>query len=198
VSVEALLHLLELKQEYQLAHQTALALLLPAPVRIDPLINLIADVVAQEKEEAGIIVEQSASDSQLTDTHPAKKTESADEVIVGLASIDDDFTGRGAVAFSLQGMRYQVGTWKEVAVRTFSELHRASPRRFREAALTVVGRKRPYFTLDKTDLRHAEPIPDADLYFEANLSANSLVKLCYTVVERLGLSRSVFDVEAEP
>lgn len=52
ISVDALLNLLELKQEYDLDHETILSLLLPTAVRVDPLVNLIFDVVSQEKREA--------------------------------------------------------------------------------------------------------------------------------------------------
>ena len=49
VSVEALLHLLALKQDYGLPHSTVLSLFLPAPVKVDFLVNLISDIVARNR-----------------------------------------------------------------------------------------------------------------------------------------------------
>ena len=50
--VDALLNLLELKQEYELEHETVLQLLLPSPVRVDTIINLIFDITSQERRAA--------------------------------------------------------------------------------------------------------------------------------------------------
>ncbi len=51
-SVDALLNLLELKQEYELEHDTVFQLLLPSPVRVDVIVNLIFDITSQEQREA--------------------------------------------------------------------------------------------------------------------------------------------------
>jgi hypothetical protein len=55
-SIETLLHLLELKQGYEVTHQTIFQLLLPSPVRVDTVVNLIFDVVSRAKRE---VAEQS-------------------------------------------------------------------------------------------------------------------------------------------
>lgn len=52
MSVDALVNLLELKQEYDLEHNSILRLLLPAPVRVDAVVNLIFDITSQERREA--------------------------------------------------------------------------------------------------------------------------------------------------
>lgn len=51
-SVDALLNLLELKQEYELEHETVFQLLLPSPVRVDTIVNLIFDITSQERRAA--------------------------------------------------------------------------------------------------------------------------------------------------
>lgn len=69
--VDALLNLLELKQEYELEHETVFQLLLPSPVRVDTIINLIFDITSQERraavEEAPSFVqpEQPIADQQI-------------------------------------------------------------------------------------------------------------------------------------
>jgi len=50
VSVGALLNLLDMKQDYEIDHATVTKLLVPPPVRNDDLINLMFDIVAQEKK----------------------------------------------------------------------------------------------------------------------------------------------------
>lgn len=51
VSVDALLNLLELQQQYELDHQTVLQLLIPPPVRIDTLVDLLFDITSQERRQ---------------------------------------------------------------------------------------------------------------------------------------------------
>jgi len=69
--VDALLNLLELKQEYELEHETVFQLLLPSPVRVDTIVNLIFDITSQERraavEEAPSFVqpEQPIADQQI-------------------------------------------------------------------------------------------------------------------------------------
>jgi len=71
-SVDALLNLLELKQEYELEHETVFQLLLPSPVRVDTIVNLIFDITSQERraavEEAPAFVqlEQPAAEKQIS------------------------------------------------------------------------------------------------------------------------------------
>jgi hypothetical protein len=50
-SVDALLNLVDLTQEYELEHETALQLLLPPPVRVDRIVNLVFDIASQERRE---------------------------------------------------------------------------------------------------------------------------------------------------
>jgi hypothetical protein len=64
--------------------------------------------------------------------------------------------------------------------------------------LTLQGRKRPYVTCDREALRISEPIPDtSSLYFETNLSANSIARLCYTLLVKMGYSKADLTFETE-
>jgi hypothetical protein len=194
VSVGALLNLLELKQEYELGHDTVLGLLLPAPVRIDPLINLISDVVAQEKEEAEQEIEEEGVEEE-TGRVPERPARRGRRPI--LCQIAEDYTGRSVVAMTFKGKRYEVHTWKAAAATLFETLYQRDTKRFEEAALSIVGRKRPYFTRDKSELRQPARVPGTDMFFEANLSANSIVKLCHTVIDRMGFEKSQLGFEVE-
>ena len=70
-SVDALLNLLELKQEYELEHETVFQLLLPSPVQVDTIVNLIFDITSQERraavEEAPVLAqpEQPIAEKQV-------------------------------------------------------------------------------------------------------------------------------------
>lgn len=52
ITVDALLNLLEVKQDYGIEHETILNLLQPSPPEINPTINLIFELISQEKRES--------------------------------------------------------------------------------------------------------------------------------------------------
>ncbi len=79
----------------------------------------------------------------------------------------------------------------------FEALRLQNQRHFETVAVTIIGRKRPYISRDKDKLRKPGIIPSTPLYFETNLSANSMVKLCYTVIVKMGYAKSSLQFEAE-
>jgi len=195
VSVDGLLNLLELKQEYNLAHNTILRLLLPAPVKVDALVNLIFDIVAQEKEEAEIPSEEAGEGiEQMEVISRASEQEGPPAFLV---SIGESYTGKTPTAIVFQNKRHEVSTWKESALVLFEMLRRQDQKEFETVAVTIIGRKRPYISRDKDKLRKPGAIPNTSLFFETNLSANFIVKLCYTLIVRMGYDKSTLRFEAE-
>lgn len=89
ISVDALLNLLELKQEYDLEHETVLDLLLPTPVKVDPLVNLIFEMVAQEKREAVEAQITKAQQVQEEKHEGLESTRSAEYYLLPAAEADD-------------------------------------------------------------------------------------------------------------
>lgn len=197
VSVDALLNLLELQQEYELGHDTILGLLLPAPVRVDALVNLIFDIVAQEKQEAGVAQVLPETDDGLTVVKLACDESLSQGAKSTLVAIAKDYKGKTARAVRFYDEWYEAHTWKEAAMAVFEAARRRNAPQFEEAAVTIVGRKRPYITRNQDKLRYAAPIPNTPLYFETNLSSNSMVKLCYTLITRMGYDREVLQFETE-
>jgi negative regulator of replication initiation len=348
IHVDALLNLLELKQEYELEHETILSLLLPAPVRVDPLVNLIFDIVSQEKREAieakivepvtelptqkdakagayyllpasdaedgtpvienlhrwldsglwglgqrtgyrkefatgdrvcfyaariGIVAEGAIASSsfdltpnenpskvevpyavrlkrvhwldepielaagfrgQLSafqDRDPnkgwawfvqgtSKLTDADFNLLTGrssrtqqratvpkkptrrgpparLMSISEDYKGKKVTSIVFQGKRYEANSWKDAMLALFEVLRRLNQQNFEEAALTLVGRKRPYITHNLEELRVPQRIPNTSLYVETNLSSNHIAKLCYTLITKMGYQKTALDFQTE-
>lgn len=194
VSVNALLDLLKLKQEYYLDHETILTLLLPTPVRVDPLVELIFRVVAQEVEEA----EEQAMEPEAELEVEPQPVEHGDLPATKLVQIPEDFTGRTLRAVVFKRHRHEAHSWKDGMLTLFELLRRKDQQKFETTALTIVGRKRPYFTRDKDELRIPQLIPDtASLYVESNLSANHIVKLCYTLITKMGYDEGTLTFDTE-
>ena len=194
VSVDALLNLLALKQEYDLSHDAILGLLLPAPVKVDALVNLIFDIVDQEKEE-------SETYPEITDNHEVSKLVAKEPTQKDSNSISsspsENYTGKTVKAIIFQDRRCESSTWKESALALCEELRRQNPDKFKQTAVELVGRKRPYISHDKDKLRKPEPIPNTPLFFETNLSANSMVRLCYRLITQMGYDESALQFEIE-
>lgn len=194
VSVDALLNLLELTQEYQLTHETILGFLLPAPVKVDGLVNLILNIVAQEKREPTQVQPLAhLANSALDEQKNASEEEEIDDdeqTFTPLTAMSDDYKNRSVHGVIFQNTRYEVNTWREAMLALLNVLRDQQRTQFEEVALTLIGRKRPYVTTEPEQLRSPERIPQTSLYFETNLSANSTAKVCYTLLEKLGYAHN--------
>jgi hypothetical protein len=141
--------------------------------------NLLTGRIGKSQESASVKRERRGSSSALV-------------------SISDDYKGTTVRAVIFQSKRYEVHSWKDAMLALFEVLRQQDQPRFEKTALTLVGRKRPYITRDRDALRTAQRIPNtASLYVETNLSANYIVKLCYTLVTELGYDQSLLVFEAE-
>ena len=195
VSVPALLSLLELKQQYALAHDAILGLLLPAPIRIDPIVELIRGVVAQEQER-----EPSSSGPEPGATNETAHLESppaaiAPAVMSKLGTAEEDFTGKIVTAAIFRNTRYPAATWRQAFEKVAQVLVQEDKEGFERAAPTLVGRKRPYFSDDPHQLRTAGSLPGTSLYFETNLSAQHLTRLLWSLLEVMGHERTELSFE---
>ena len=198
VSVEALLNLLALQQEYRLSHNTLLGLLLPAQVRVDALVDLILNIVAQEKEE-GTVVQKTQPESELLDQSSVVTTSKRKGHPSTLVSLAGSYTGQTVRTVAFRDERHEVHTWKEAAQAVFEALRNQDQQAFENIAQSLSGRKRPYITRNKEELRVPSSIPNTSLYFETNLSANMMIKLCHTLVNKMGYGETdlVFETEEE-
>jgi len=194
IGVEALLNLLELKQKYSLSHELVLSLFLPAPVRIDSIVNLIFDVVVggiEQTEES----ENSKYEIGIQEFSHKQELTNAEVGWTRLVSIDEDYTGKTIKAFIFQNQRYDVSSWVEVLLKLFDVFITKDREKFENVAVSISGRKRLYISLRQDDLRSPKAIKGTPYFFEANFSANGIVKFCYTLIERMGYSRSDLRLE---
>lgn len=97
----------------------------------------------------------------------------------------ETYTGKSIVAFTFGGRRYPVHSWKELLI-TIANLMLSAHREQFEKVLTLRGRKRPYFSKNRNELRGPERIKNTDLYVETNLSANSIVRLSRKIIAAFG------------
>ncbi|MGB1251231.1 MAG: hypothetical protein ACPG8W_11490 [Candidatus Promineifilaceae bacterium] len=184
ISAEALLNILELKENYRLAHNTILRLLIPAPVKADDMVNLIFDIVAKEK---GDTEDTPSVDNRIPKATPSRNNKKRRS---NLVSIGSSYTGRTPARIELFKQSYDVQTWKGLTLTVLEVNRQKYPSMFANTALKITGRKRSYISLDADELRKPTQIPNTELFLETNLSANSMVQVAITLLVLLGHSAS--------
>ncbi len=184
VSVPALINLLELKQEYHLSHETVLDLLLPSPIRIDPIVDLIRNVVAQEQEREQVEVEIEPIDGSLAANPMLDQVPKAPKS--GPKNIVQNYTGKSISAILLDGQRIEVTKWREAMEKVIYLAIRTDKSLFERVAPSLVGRKRPYFSTNPNLLRDPGQVEGTNLFVEKNLSATHVAKVARDLVGKMG------------
>lgn len=190
VSVPALLSLLGLKEDYGLSHESILGLLQPAPIRIDPTVDLISRVVAKEQERDTFLIppeEKSIVPESPREPVRARKALTSQTKIKGQGL---DYTNKVVTGVVFQGERHSVSKWREAFEIVLEILRKNGEGHFESTVATLIGRKRPYFSTDPTALRKAALVKGTNVYFETNLSANHMSRVAFELVERMGFSRT--------
>jgi hypothetical protein len=196
VSVPSLISLLELKQEYHLAHETILDLLLPSPIKIDPIVELIRNVVAQEQERDGVEPELELPIA-LIDPDQPKATVGEPQKAHQSTKVLNTYTNKKVQAIVFDGQRVEVTKWRDAVEAVMVLMVKKDLKRFEQVAPQFVGRKRPYITANPDLLRAPRRIEGTDLYFESNFSANDLTWLARQLVEKMGYRPEVLVFETD-
>lgn len=110
--------------------------------------------------------------------------------------LDTSYSGKSISSFYFNGKNYEVHTWKNLLVQLIDILNSLNKNDF-EKVLDVKGRKRPYFTYNKNELRVAHKIANTKIFVETNLSANHIVKICYTLLRLFEYSINEIKIETE-
>jgi predicted type IV restriction endonuclease len=106
------------------------------------------------------------------------------------------YTGKSIISFMFLDKKYKAKSWREM-LRKISNIMFKFHRDDFERVLTLKGRKRPYFTKNKNELRTPEKIKGTDIYVETNLSANSIVKIARDTISLFGYESKDLSIEAE-
>ena len=108
----------------------------------------------------------------------------------------ESYSGRSISSFHFKGLQYQVRFWKELLTKLCEILNNKHPTEF-DKVLSLRGRKRPYFSHNKDELWEPRRIGSTNIFVETNLSANSIVKLCFTTVALFGYPTKDLRIEAD-
>ena len=85
-----------------------------------------------------------------------------------------DLTGTKPTGFAIGDEEYEISWWIEMLIAVCDRLYDEDAAQFEEAALSLVGRKRPYFSRNPDELRIPSEFRNTGIFFEANLSSSSI------------------------
>ena len=144
--------------------------------------NITADKIVERARRVLIAVRgQQAADSFAIE--PAGRTAPANRPRPGRSRAgrppagDADYTGKHPGAFRLDGVRHEATRWRAVLAGTCELLvQEAGLRRFAQAVEPIRGKRRVYFSTDRSQLLMPIGIAGGDFFAEGNLSANDIVR----------------------
>ena len=104
------------------------------------------------------------------------------------------YTHKKPVAYSFNGERHSVGTFKEVLLGLCASLYRIHKNQF-DRVLDLRGRTKAYFSRHRRGMTEGRKIEGTAIFAETNLSSNGVMERCGEVLELLGHSREELQVE---
>jgi predicted type IV restriction endonuclease len=96
------------------------------------------------------------------------------------------YTGKRPVTFAINNKTIHVKYWRDILVEICKFLYNNHQDIFEQKISSVKGRKRVYFSKNKNELRVPMQIKSSGFFVEANLSANSIVKLSENLATLFG------------
>lgn len=105
------------------------------------------------------------------------------------------YRGKSVSAFYFRNMKYEAKTWIDLLRKLVNILYASHSSDFGRV-LAMKGEKRPYFTHNADELRHPQKISNTNIFFETNLSANLIVKICFNLLAIFGHSDKDLRIEA--
>ena len=122
-------------------------------------------------------------------------TQSTSTISKRTEEIVESYAHKSISSFVFKGTRYEVKSWKDMLIQICNIMLATHRDRF-EQVLSLVGRKRPYFTRNPNELRIPEMLNGTDIYIETNFGANSIVKLSKDILSLFGYTKNDLSIEA--
>lgn len=107
----------------------------------------------------------------------------------------EDHAGKSITCFYFKNKKYEVRSWRDLLFELLNIINSLYRNEF-ERVLELRGRKRPYFTRDKNELRKPAKISNSNIFVETNLNANNVIKMCYDLLALFGYSQEDLQIEA--
>lgn len=128
----------------------------------------------------------------LTTETPASGVKDSDTT----SNVAKDYSGQRVTAYRLYGRVIPCRFFKDILVNLSNELRASNQAAFDKVAVALHGRKRLYFSKHPALLKAPHELSGKGLFVETNLSANQIVEICRTLLEKLGLNADDFAIDS--
>jgi negative regulator of replication initiation len=110
---------------------------------------------------------------------------------------DRDYSHARVRGYTFKSRKVRCHSFREILLSFCNDLRLAEPTTFDRGALTLRGKKRPYFSRTGDALRSPEALIGQGLFVETNLNANLIVGICRALLEKLGRNKDELVVDVE-
>lgn len=95
-------------------------------------------------------------------------------------------TGKKPKSLMIQNETIFVTSWKDILIYTCNFFIKNDKQKFENVAKILKGKKRPYFSKNKEELRVPYSLENVDYFVEVNLSADYIIKLVKELILQYG------------
>lgn len=127
---------------------------------------------------------------------PAKKTTARKGRKTATKAKRETFIGKKPKSFTFLGQKQKVRKWKEILTNVCNILAKAKGAEF-ERVLSLMGRKRRYFSRIPDNLKEPRLVSGTDIYVETNFNAQNLIMITYKVLKAFGYTESDISFETK-
>lgn len=162
----------------------------PYPSLPEALIKIVkGEMFDVSLDEASRFIKKQSTKKQTTEQIIVVKPIKPTIVKRTRSATKRDFSNTSISSFSFINTTYEVRFYKDIIFKLCNAILKEHKYEF-DRVLSLVGRKRPYFTRNKILLRKFKQIEQTNIFVETNLSSTSIVKLCYNIVSLFGYSKT--------
>ena len=107
-----------------------------------------------------------------------------------------ELKGKSLISFIFKGKKYEAKYWKDMLLQVSKIMSEQHKDKF-DSVLTLIGRQRPFFSKNPTDLRSPEQIEGTEIYVETNLNSDSVLRLSKSLLSMFGYPESDLTMEIQ-
>jgi len=142
-------------------------------------------------------IKQLINEDSLKNNYNANRNNkiNINNIDTNIYSLNYNFANHKIKAFYFENEKYNVSSWKDMLLKILELLLKKHPEKI-NLLLNLKGRKRPYFSKNKLELREPLKLFNTDIYVETNLSANQIAKISRDILKVFGYLENIVKVEA--
>lgn len=180
---EAVNHLFEINQDFKEFLKTV-----EDSLKINNIVRYKLDELKSKKE-----LEEILNRSQEGENENIDEELPTIESITEIFNWETNVTGKKPIRLTIKDEIFEITSWKDLYVNACNFFSRKDKKKFDDMIKEITGKKSPYFTKNKDELRAPYFLEDSGYFAEVNLSSVLIVNLLKKIV--VYFNHSIKDVK---